>query len=213
MLTIHHLGISQSDRIVWLCEELEVPYELVRYERDPDTRLAPANYKALHPFGTAPVITDGDLVLGESGAIIEYVIAKHGGGRLAVGPDSPDFADYLFWFHFANGSMMPSRMLDMIVSMLGLTDDDQRAQMLRARGDRAYGLVETRLGRAEYFAGREFTAADIIMLFPLTTMRVFAPRDMASYPNIRAYLKRIAARPAYQRAMAKADPGFTPPME
>jgi len=213
MLTIHHLGISQSDRIVWLCEELEIPYELVRYERDPDTRLAPTNYKALHPFGTAPVITDGDLVLGESGAIIEYVIAKHGGGRLAVGPDSPDFADYLFWFHFANGSMMPSRMLDMIVSMLGLTDDDQRAQMLRARGDRAYGLVETRLGRAEYFAGREFTAADIIMLFPLTTMRVFAPRDMASYPNIRAYLKRIAARPAYQRAMAKADPGFTPPME
>jgi glutathione S-transferase len=213
MLTVHHLGISQSDRIVWLCEELEIPYRLVRYDRDPDTRLAPANYKALHPFGTAPVITDGDLVLAESGAIIEYVIAKHGGGRLAVGPDSPDFADYLFWFHFANGSMMPSRMLDMIVSMLGLTDDDQRAQMLRARGDRAYGLVETRLGRAEYFAGREFTAADIIMLFPLTTMRVFAPRDMASYPNIRAYLKRIAARPAYQRAMAKADPGFTPPME
>src|SRR5277367_272586 len=160
MLTVHHLGISQSDRIVWLCEELGVPYEMVKYDREP-SGMAPPAYKALHPSGTAPVITDGDLVLGESGAIIEYIIAKHGGGRLAVGPDSPDFADYLFWFHFANGSMMPSRMLDMIVSMLGLTDDDQRAQMLRARGDRAYGLVESRLGRAEYFAGREFTAADI----------------------------------------------------
>src|SRR6202012_954865 len=114
MLTVHHLGISQSDRIVWLCEELAIPYRLIRYERDPKTQFAPPEYRALTPFGTAPAITDGDLTLGESGAIIEYIIAKHGAGRLAVTPDRPEFANYLFWFHFANGSFMPSRALGMV---------------------------------------------------------------------------------------------------
>ena len=210
MLTVHHLGISQSDRIVWLCEELEIPYKLVRYDRDPVTRLAPAEYKALHPFGTAPVITDGDLVLGESGAIIDYIIAKYGNGRLAVTKDSPDFADYLYWFHFANGSMMPSSMVDLIITMLGGNQEGDIVRALRARGDRAFEMVEKRLGAAPYFAGNSFTAADIIMLFPLTTMRVFAPRDLTPYPNIRAYLKRIGERPAFQRASKKGDPDLTP---
>jgi glutathione S-transferase len=210
MLTVHHLGISQSERIVWLCEELDIPYKLVRYERDPVSRLAPADYKALHPFGTAPVITDGDLVLGESGAIIDYIIAKHGGGRLAVTADSPEFAHYLYWFHFANGSMMPSAMVDLIITMLGGTQQGDLVRALRARGDRAFDMVEKRLGVVDYFAGNTFTAADIIMLFPLTTMRVFAPRDLSPYPNIRAYLKRIGARPAYQRAAKKGDPDLTP---
>lgn len=209
MLTVHHLGISQSDRIVWLCEELEIPYKLVRYERDPVTRFAPAEYKALHPFGTAPVITDGDLVLGESAAIIDYIIARHGGGRLAVAADEPNFADYLFWFHFANGSLMPSAMVDMIVSLIGGGDNDMVSR-LRARYDRAYDMVEQRLGAAPYFAGDAFTAADIIMLFPLTTMRMFVPRDLSPYPNILAYLQRIGQRPAFQRAMKKADPDLTP---
>src|SRR5215472_6615964 len=120
MLTVHHLGVSQSERIVWLCEELEILYDLKCYERDSVTHLAPAEYKALHPFGTAPVITDGDLVLGESGAIMEYIIAKYGAGRLTVKPESPDFADYLYWFHFANGSMMPASMVDLVVTMLGV---------------------------------------------------------------------------------------------
>jgi glutathione S-transferase len=210
MLVVHHLRISQSERIVWLCEELELPYRLVRYERDPITRLAPPEYKALHPFGTAPVISDGDLVLGESGAIMEYLIAKHGGGRLAFGPDSPAFADYLYWFHFANGSMMPSAMVDIIVSMTGANAQSDIVRALRARGDRAFDMIEKRLGNADYFAGSEFSAADIIMLFPLTTMRVFVPRDLAPYPNIRAYLQRIGARTAFKRAMKKADPELTP---
>ncbi len=110
MLTVHHLGISQSDRIVWLCEELAIPYGLVRYERDPVTRLAPANYKALHPTGTAPVVTDDGLTLGESGAIIDYIVAKHGGGRLTLSADHPDFARYFYWYHFAGSSLMPSMM-------------------------------------------------------------------------------------------------------
>lgn len=212
MLTVHHLGISQSDRIVWLCEELEIPYQLIRYERDPVTRLAPAEYKALHAFGTAPVITEGSLVLGESGAIIQYIINRHGGGRFQVGPESPDYAQFLYWFHFANGSMLPSGMVDLVLKMAGANTDAGTLSGLRARGNKAFDMVEKRLGQAQFFAGSQFTAADIIMLFPLTTMRVFAPRDISGYPNLLAYLQRIGARPAYQRAIAKADPGFTAPL-
>jgi glutathione S-transferase len=213
MLTVHHLGISQSDRIVWLCEELAIPYRLIRYERDPKTQFAPPEYRALTPFGTAPAITDGDLTLGESGAIIEYIIAKHGEGRLAVTPDRPEFANYLFWFHFANGSFMPSSMLDMVVRRLGIDARNEFIHALRDRSDRAYALVESRLGQAPYFAGEQFTAADIIMFFPLSTMRAFVQRDLSASPHTRSYLKRIGERPAYRRAMAAADPNFTPPLE
>ena len=210
MITVHHLGMSQSERIVWLCEELAVPYTLRRYERDPTTRLAPADYRALNPMGIAPVITDGDLVLGESGAILEYVIAKYGNGRLAVGPDKPNFADYLFWFHFANGTMMPSEMGDVISTTLGLKEGNPILAMLRDRSERAFALVESRLGDVPFFAGTEFSAADIMMLFPLSTMRAFAQRDLSPLPHIRAYLKRIGERPAYQRAMTRGDPGLSP---
>src|SRR5260370_12993312 len=115
MLTVHHLGKSQSERIVWLCEELEIPYELKRYDRDPVTRLAPPEYKALHPIGAAPLITDGDLVLAESGAVIEYIVAKHGTARLALAADHPDFAQFLYWFHFANGTLQPAMGGNMIL--------------------------------------------------------------------------------------------------
>jgi glutathione S-transferase len=147
MLTVHHLGISQSERIVWLCEELEIPYQLVRYDRDPNTRLAPEQYKVLHPFGTAPVITDGRMVLGESGAIMEYILAKHGGGRLVVGADEPNFADYLFWFHFANGSFMPSAMTDIVVTIMGGVEGTAPhvINALRSRGQRAWQMTEARL--------------------------------------------------------------------
>ena len=209
MLTVHHLGISQSDRIVWLCEELGIDYEFKRYERDPETRLAPAEYRALHPFGTAPVISDGELVLGESGAIIEYIITKYGGGRLALDPGNPSYADYLFWFHFANGSFMPGAMLDMLRAS-GQLGAGEISEAMLDRYNRAYAMVEARLGQAPFFAGAEFTAADIIMLFPLTTMRAFVPRDLEPYPNIRDYLVRIGARPAFRRAMAKADPQMPP---
>ncbi|MEO7787443.1 MAG: glutathione S-transferase family protein [Sphingomicrobium sp.] len=208
MLTVHHLGISQSDRIVWLCEELGLHYELVRYDRDAVTRLAPAEYRALTPFGTAPVITDGDLTLGESAAIIDYIVAKYADGRLTVGKDAANFADYLYWFHFANGSFMPAAMTALIVKMVAPDADPARVAAFSARGDRAFAQVEARLGEADYFAGAEFTAADIMMIFPLTTGRYFVPRDLAPFPNIRAYLKRIGERPAFQRAMAKADPGL-----
>lgn len=153
MLTVHHLGVSQSERIVWLCEELGVPYELKVYERDHVTRLAPPAYKALHPMGIAPVITDGDLVLGESAAIIDYIIAKYGNGRLTVGKDDPAFADYLYWYHFANGTLLPSAMQAMILRMLGVQPDSPVGHALMGRADRSYDLVEERLGQVPYLAG------------------------------------------------------------
>jgi glutathione S-transferase len=208
MLTVHHLGKSQSERIVWLCEELGVPYELKRYERDPATILAPPEYRALHPIGAAPVITDGDVVLAESGAVVEYVIAKHGGGRLALGPSHPDFAHYLYWFHFANGTLQPVLGRGSVLRRAGVPDDHRMALFVKERLGRALGWVETRLGEAEHFAGAEFTAADIMTVFSLTTMRYFMPVELAPYPAILAYLRRIGARGAYRRAMEKGDPGM-----
>jgi glutathione S-transferase len=208
MLTIHHLGKSQSERIVWLCEELGIPYALQHYTRDPVTMLSPPELKALHPIGAAPVLTEGDLVLAESGAIMDYIIAKHGNGRLAFGPDHPDFAAYLYWLHFANGTLQPAMGRNMILRRLNLADDNPVVQAMRGRLERTLGLVEARLGDVAYLAGAEFTAADIMTVFSLTTMRFFMPVDLAPYPNILTYLQRIAARPGYQRAMAKGDPGM-----
>ena len=209
-MIVHHLGKSQSERIVWLCEELGIPYDLKVYDRDPVTRLAPPEYKALHPIGTAPVITDGDLVLAESGAIIEYIIAKHGKGRLVLAPDHPDFAQFLFWFHFANGTLQPATGRSMILGRLKLPDDNPILRAMKGRLDLALGLVEARLAKAEYLAGNEFTTADIMIVFTLTTMRLFLPFDLTPYPAILAYLQRIGGRPAYRRAMQKGDPDMAP---
>ncbi len=209
MLTVHHLGVSQSERVVWLLEELGLDYRLIRYDRDPVTRLAPPEYKALYPFGTAPVLDDGALRLAESGAIIEYLIHTHGGGRLSIGPKDATYTAYLFWWHFANASMVPAALTDSLVRQLG-DGGAPVIQSLRARHDKAWEMVEARLGEVAYFAGDALTAADIVMLFPLTTMRLFSGRGISAYPNIQAYLQRIGARPAYQRAMAKAEPGRTP---
>jgi glutathione S-transferase len=208
MLTVHHLGKSQSERIVWLCEELEIPYELKRYARDPVTILAPTDYKALHPIGSAPVITDGDLVLAESGAIVEYIVATYGEGRLTLRPGDRDFAEFLYWFHFANGTLQAGMGRLMLLNRLKLADDNPVLQMMRGRVDRAFDLVEARTGRAQYLAGDPFTTADIMMGFSLTTMRYFQPYDLSRCPNVVKYLARIGARPAYRRAMEKGDPGM-----
>jgi glutathione S-transferase len=208
MLTVHHLGVSQSERVVWLCEELGVSYDLKLYQRDAVTRLAPPEYKALHPLGAAPVIQDGDVLLAESGAIVEYIVAKYGNGRLVRAPDHPDFALFLYWFHFANGTLQPATGRNMILGRLGLPADNPLIRAMKARLKLALGLVEARLGKAGYLAGDELTTADIMAVFSLTTMRYFLPYDLAPYPAILAYLQRIAARPAYRRAMQKGDPGM-----
>ena len=181
MLTVHHLGRSQSERIVWLCEELEIPYRLKCYQRDPVTMLAPPEYKALHPIGTAPVITDGELVLGESGAIIEYVLANYGKGRLARQLGHPEFANYLYWLHFANGSFQALLHRTLIARRLESSAEHPVLASLHARLASALDFMNQRLGEADYLAGRELTAADIMMVFSLTTMRSFTPYELKPY--------------------------------
>ncbi|MDQ2139169.1 glutathione S-transferase family protein [Alcaligenaceae bacterium B3P038] len=210
MLTIHHLGRSQSERILWLCEELGLPYTMVKHVRDPVTILSPPALKALHPLGAAPVIIDDGVMLAESGAIVQYLIEKYGSGRLALNSSDPDFAAYLYWFHFANANLQAVMGRNMLLRRLELADDDAVLLSTRERLSRALGMVEARLGSATYLAGDAFTAADIMTVFSLTTMRIFMPLDLSPYPNILAYLARIGAREGYQRAMKKGDPDLVP---
>ena len=164
---------------------------------------APAAYKALHPLGTAPIITDDGLALAESGAIVEYICRKYANGRLLLGPEHPEFADFLYWFHFANGTMLASMMMDLVAKRMGAASAGDRTQ-------HAYDLVEQRLGEAEWFSGNTFTAADVMMGFALTSGRLFSGRKLDDTPNLRAYLQRVGARPAFQAAMAKAEPQREP---
>jgi glutathione S-transferase len=210
MLTVHHLRRSQSERIVWLCEELGLDYVLKCYARDPATMLAPPEYRALHPVGTAPVITDGGMVLAESGAIVDYIIAKYGNGRLARAPVHPDFAQYLFWFHYANGTLQLQMMRNFTLRRAGIAEDNPLRRLAAERLERNLTLVEARLGASDYLVGPELTAADIMAVFSLTPMRSFFPLDLTPYPNTIAYLQRIGQREAYQRAMKKGDPELTP---
>lgn len=213
MLTVHHLGKSQSERIVWLCEELGLDYELKRYARAPV--LAPDDYRALHPIGSAPVITDTTadgrtITLAESAAVAEYIIVKHGRGRLSLPPDDPAWPDYLYWFHFANGTLQPAFMRLMISGRFAPPADHPALKLGQARMERILGYMDARLAQVPYLAGAQFTAADIMTVFSLTTMRYFQPYDLAPWPCILQYLVRIGARPAYQRAMLKGDPGMKP---
>src|SRR5580658_2544684 len=211
MITVHHLGASQSERIVWLCEELGIPYELKVYAREPNGA-APAAYKALHPQGTAPIITDDSLALAETGAIMDYILVRHGEGRLVVNPQAPNFADYLYWLHFGNGFFVPSAMMSIVASRMA-GDNNRASRGFTGRLDLAYRLSEERLGKVPYFAGPEFTAADIMMVFPLTTMRAATGHSLSTSPNLRAYLKRIGERPAFQGSMKKGDPEMKPALE
>ena len=207
MLTVHHLRVSQSERIVWLCEELGIDYDLKLYDRRADNRMAPDEYKALHPMGIAPVITDGDFVLGESGAICDYVCAKYAGGALVPAADDPDFADHLFWFHWSNGTFMATLMMQLAVTFAG---GDPAAGFVGERARICWEMVEQRLGETPFFGGRNLTTADIMMGYILTTSRAFRNMSIDHLPNVKAYLARIGERPAYRRAMAKAEPGTEP---
>lgn len=213
MLTVHHLGHSQSERIVWLCEELGLDYELKRYQRRADNRMAPPEYKALHPMGTAPILTDNNLILGESAAICEYLLQTYGNGRLAVKRGEPGFTDYLYWFHFSNGTLQP---IVLQVRSLDRVDPSGTHAVLQAAQGRFQLILsnlDQRLREAPYLAGQELTAADIMTVFSLTTMRRFKPYDLSPWPHILGYLQRIGARPAYRQAMQKADPDTVPLLE
>jgi glutathione S-transferase len=211
MLTIHHLRLSQSERIVWLAEELGIEYDLRLYNRRTDNRLAPDEYKALHPMGIAPVITDGDFVLGESGAIMDYIIARYAPDTpLVPRGDHPDYADHLFYYHWANATFMTNGMMALVAQFMGA---QELPFFVADRVQKGWAIVEKRLGEADYFGGSQLTTADIMMGFQLTTSRAMSGMGIDHLPNLKAYLRRIGARPAYQRAMAKCEPGMAPKLD
>ena len=208
MITVHHLSTSRSERVVWLMEELGLEYRLERFQREP-SGAAPDALKAIHTLGKAPVIRDGDMVLAESGAIVDYIVHRYGHGRLAVRPDAPGYARYLYWLHFAEGSLMSLMLIALVLSRVPEASASAVTGRIRERVKQMLSFVDSELGSGPWFAGAEFTAADVMMLFPFTTMRRFLSYDLASYANIQGYVLRIEARPAYQRAMAVAGPTRT----
>ena len=212
MITIHHLGVSQSDRVVWLMEELQLPYELKWYDRGEDF-LAPEEFRALHPAGTAPIITDGELVLSESTAIVEYISQRYGEGRLSVPVDSPEYPHYLYWMQF-NNNLQTTLFIKIAYQSAGGDPDAENPMMTTTlrREEGLYRALEARLGESEYLGGPEFTCADIMSLFNLTSLSGLGAREIdSSMPNTRAYVERVSARPAYQKAMAIAGPEASRP--
>jgi len=205
MIELHHLNNSRSQRILWLIEELDLPYTIVPYRRDPVTRLAPPALKAIHPLGKSPVVRDGDLVVAESGAIIEYLVGRYGNGRLAPARDfgSPDYIAYLHWLHFAEGSAMLPLLLKLYVGRL-----KEAAAPLSPRIESElknhFGYMSVALGTRDYFVGNTFTAADIQLSFVLDAGASRGP--LKDYPDLVRLHERLKARPAYQRALARGGP-------
>ena len=205
MITVYHLTSSRSERIVWLMEELGLDYELERFQRE-QGGAAPELMKGIHALGRAPVIRDGDTVLAESGAIVEYIVQRYGGGRLVVPPDAAVYARYLYWLHFAEGSLMSLLLIALVLSRVPDANASAPGKRVLARMQQMLAFVDAELAAVPYFAGADFTAADVMMTFPFTTMRRYLDYDIAPYANIVAYVKRIEARPAYRKAMALAGP-------
>src|SRR6186713_2196774 len=173
-LTVHHLQRSQSERIPWLCEELQIPYTIALHQRDPV--FSPQSVKDLHSLGQAPIIQDGNLVLAESAACVEYIIHKHGHGKLVLSPSHKDYANYLYWFHFANGNLQPSAV--QLLQLSRVCGDSPYAKRHSERFAKLLELMDTQLKGNTWLAGEEFSAADIMTVFTLTTMRSFYPYDL-----------------------------------
>lgn len=211
MIKIHHLGISQSDRVVWLMEELGLPYELEWWDRGADF-LAPEGYRALHPAGTAPIIEDGDLTLAESTAIVEYISQRHGEGKLSVNPEEADYPHYLYWMQFNNN--LQSALFALMAAQVsgGQNPEQPLVTTMKRRVEGIYRALEQRLGEADYLAGERFSCADIMAAFNLTSIAGLGAKTIdESMPNTLAYLTRIQGRPAYQKAMGIAGPAATRP--
>ena len=215
MITVHHLNNSRSQRVLWLLEELGLPYEIKHYQRDARTMLAPPELRAVHPLGKSPVITDGDETVAESGAIVEYLIDQYGEGRFKPLPGTPERLRYIYWLHYAEGSLMPPLLMKLVF------DEVEKAPMpffikpiARAISGKVKSAfitpqitqhldyLEGELGKSVWFAGKEFTGADIQMSFPMEAAASRGGLD-SSRPKLMEFLKRIHARPAYKRALKK----------
>lgn len=200
MIVVHHLNESRSQRILWLLEELGLPYEIKPYQRDAATRLAPAELKEVHPLGKSPVITDGDTVVHESGAIIDYVIRHYGKGKLAPKPKKPEYDAYQMWLHYAEGSAMLPLMLFMYIMRQGEAGGSLQAR-IDGEIDNHLGYIETSLQGREYLVGDSLTGADVQMSFIAEVAKAFG--KLAERPNITAWLERLHARPAWKRALER----------
>jgi glutathione S-transferase len=205
MITVYHLENSRSERIIWLLEELGLPYELQRFPRD-QNMMAGEAYRALHPVGKSPIVRDGEILI-ESGAIVEYIINRHAHGRLGVPVDSPLYARYLQWMHFAEGSAM-AQILTYILMCGFIPGIDQSLPFVAYTREKTVQLLsylDGELDGSSYFLGADFSAADIMMTYCFTTCRSFLHMDLSPYQNITKYLDRIARRPAYQKATVIAN--------
>jgi glutathione S-transferase len=221
MIIVHHLNNSRSQRILWLLEELGLGYEIKKYQRDPKSMLAPPELRAIHPLGKSPVIQDGDTIVAESGAIIEYLVGRYGGGRLGpppTPPDSPERLRYTYFLHYAEGSAMPPLLLKLVFDRVESTPAPFFVRPIaraiarkvkdgfvlpQIRQHLAY--LEGEIGSTGWFAGEAFSAADIQLSFPLEAAAARAGLD-GQYPKLSAFLERIHARPAYRRALERGGP-------
>jgi glutathione S-transferase len=217
MIVVHHLEHSRSHRVVWLLEELGVAYEIRRYPRDPGTLRAPPSLQGVHPLGKAPTVVDGDRVFAESGAVLESLLTRHGGGRLVPPPGTAERERYTYWMHYAEGSAMPALVLRLIFSQMprqpmpALARPVVRAlarnvvdSFVQPQIDRHLDYMDSELARTTWFAGDEFTAADIQMSFPVEAAAAWGLR--AGLPKLGSYIERIRARPAYRRAIERGGP-------
>lgn len=203
MITIYHLGVSQSDRVVWLMEELGLPYRLEWFDRGPD-RLAPPEYLALHPAAMAPVIKDGEQVLAESVAILQYIAHRHGGGKLTVAPNADAYADYLYWLQFSNNALC-GFFVERALAEAG-HDGGTIGKVARRRTDGLFRHMNEHLATHSYLAGSEFTLADLMSGFAVTTLPKMGFGRIEPFPNIQRYAERLTQRPAWQKAMSIAGP-------
>ena len=214
MIVVHHLNNSRSQRVLWLLEELGVPYEVKRYERDAKTMLAPPELRAVHPLGKSPVISDGDHIIAETGAITEYLVGVYGAGRLVPKTGLDERLRYTYWLHFAEGSAMPPLVMTLVFGALPsrvpffirpvakLISDNVQKGFLRPNIDAQLALMEAELARSAWFAGDDFTAADVMMSFPVEAGATRGG-SLGDRPKLKAWLTRIHTRPAYQAALKR----------
>ena len=218
MITVHHLNNSRSQRILWLLEELGLEYEVKRYQRDSTTMLAPPSLRAVHPLGKSPVITDGDQTVAESAAIIEYLLDRYGNGRLRPAAETAEYLRYRYWLHYAEGSAMPPLLLSLIFGRLPkgpmpffirpivrAVSSKVMQTFIQPQLKLHLDYQESELGNRAWFAGEEFSAADIQMSFPVEGAAARGGLN-AGRPKLWAFLERIHSRPAYQRALEKGGP-------
>jgi glutathione S-transferase len=218
MIVVHHLNNSRSQRVLWLLEELGVPYEIKHYQRDAKTMLAPPELRQVHPLGKSPVISDGKTVVAESGAIVDYLVAQHGQGRLTPAEGTPERLLYTYWLHYAEGSAMPPLLMKLVFDKIATTPvpffvkpvvkgivGKVMSSFVGPQIKTHLDFMEAELTKRAWFAGKEFTAADVQMSFPVEAAAQRAGLD-GSRPKLMAWLKRIHARPAYRQALERGGP-------